>query len=85
MTPERWVRIKDLFEAALVREPDSRAGFVTQAAADDPSLAEEVLGMLRSDDSASRLSNASPSAGSEQAEGIAHDRSARQERHRPGE
>ena len=81
MTPERWVRIKDLFEAALEREPDSRAGFLAQAAADDTPLAEEVLGMLRSDERASRLSSASPSAGSEKAVGIARGRAARRERH----
>jgi serine/threonine-protein kinase len=73
MTPERWVRIKDLFEAALDREPDSRAGFLAQAAVDDPSLAEEVIGMLRFDENAGRLSSASPSAGSEKKGSIAHD------------
>ena len=49
MTPERWQRVKDLFEAALEHEPTTRLAFLARAAADDPTLVEAVLGLLASD------------------------------------
>ncbi len=52
ITPERWRRLKELFEAALAREPASRVAFLTQATADDPSLVGEVLRLLDSDEKA---------------------------------
>ena len=52
VTPERWLRLKELFEAALEQQPASRVAFLTQAAAEDPSLADEVLRMLDSDEKA---------------------------------
>src|SRR5262252_8080105 len=58
ITPERWVRLKELFEAALQREPASRAAFLAQAAADDASLADEVLGLLASDEKANAFLSA---------------------------
>jgi hypothetical protein len=30
MTPDRWQRVKELFEAALAQEPASRAGFLAR-------------------------------------------------------
>ncbi len=61
MTPERWQRVTELFEAALEREPAARAGFLAQAAAGDSTLAEEVLRLLASDEKASTFLNAPPS------------------------
>src|ERR1700682_6549484 len=52
MTPERWKRVTELFEAAVEREPVRRAAFLAQAAADDATLAEEVLRLLASDEQA---------------------------------
>src|SRR5260370_15647725 len=66
ITPERWLRLKELFEAAWQREPASRVAFLAQAAADDPSLAHEVLRMLDSDEKADAFLSApaSPSLAS---------------------
>ena len=46
MTPERWSQIKSLFQEAREQEPTRRAAFLARVAADDPSLANEVLGLL---------------------------------------
>ncbi len=66
LTPERWLRLKELFEAALQREPASRVAFLAQAAADNPSLAHEVLRMLDFDEKADAFLSApaSPSLAS---------------------
>jgi eukaryotic-like serine/threonine-protein kinase len=42
MTPERWVRLSELFEAALDREPAARAGFLASVCPDDHALRDEV-------------------------------------------
>ncbi|HLA78568.1 MAG TPA: serine/threonine-protein kinase [Vicinamibacteria bacterium] len=60
MTPERWQRIKELFDAALEREGEARARFLSQATQDDPSLASEVLGLLASDQEAGAFLSAPP-------------------------
>ncbi len=62
MTPERWLREKELFEAALALEPAARIGFVAQAAVDDPTLAEEVVQLLESDEKASAFLRTLPAA-----------------------
>src|SRR5205085_8994122 len=46
MTPERWQRVSDLFEAALAREPNLRAAYLTYACADDAELQREVHSLL---------------------------------------
>jgi len=46
MTPERYQQIKNLFHAALEREPGERAAFLDQACAHDPSLRAEVETLL---------------------------------------
>ena len=38
MTPERWARVKELFNAALAQEPSRRDAFVAEATADDQDL-----------------------------------------------
>src|SRR5881409_2895004 len=47
MNPERWQRITTIFEASLEREPSRRGDFITAACADDPSLVDDVQGLLR--------------------------------------
>jgi serine/threonine-protein kinase len=60
VTPERWQRVKQLFEAALEQEPISREKFLAGAAADDPTLAEEVKRLLASDEKAGAFLSAPP-------------------------
>ena len=50
MTPERWGRIKNLFEAALKRDPKERFGFVSTACRGDLSLRDEVLHLISLDE-----------------------------------
>lgn len=47
MTPERWDRVKTLFDAALQLEPTERIRWLDQAAADDPTLAADALASHR--------------------------------------
>src|SRR5918996_3717994 len=42
MTPERWSRLTELFEAALDREPAERAAFLASACANDDAMQREV-------------------------------------------
>ena len=42
MTPERWSRLTDLFEAALDLEPGARAAFLASACTDDEEMQREV-------------------------------------------
>jgi non-specific serine/threonine protein kinase/serine/threonine-protein kinase len=46
MTPERWARIKQLFDAALERATERRTQFVAEASAGDEALRAEVESML---------------------------------------
>ncbi|MEW6745027.1 MAG: protein kinase [Planctomycetota bacterium] len=46
MASERHARIRDLFNAALAREPAQRTAFLAQACAGDPLLQEEVESLL---------------------------------------
>jgi len=62
VTPERWQREKELFEAALELEPAARIGFLAQAAVEDPTLAEEVVQLLESDQKASAFLRTLPAA-----------------------
>ena len=48
MTPERWTRVREIFEAAAGRAPESRAAFVDQACAGDAELLQEVESLLAS-------------------------------------
>ena len=48
MTPERWHRFAELFEAALEREPSERAAFVAAACGDDTALRRELESVLDS-------------------------------------
>ncbi len=46
MKPDRWRKVDELFEAALEREPQSRAAFLDQACGSDKELRREVEKML---------------------------------------
>jgi serine/threonine protein kinase len=46
MTPERWQRIKELFHAALERQPDERTSFLAGRCAGDAALLAEVASLL---------------------------------------
>src|SRR6266568_384922 len=60
VTPERWQRVKRLFEAALERTPTTRPEFLAGAAADDPTLAAEVLALLASEQKAGDFLSGTP-------------------------
>ncbi|HKY03264.1 MAG TPA: hypothetical protein VJQ56_00140, partial [Blastocatellia bacterium] len=46
MTPERWKKIEELFEAAADHRPEDRAAFLDRACGDDGELRAEVEQML---------------------------------------
>jgi eukaryotic-like serine/threonine-protein kinase len=46
MTPERWQQVKELFNAALERDPAERDAFLAEACAGDRALREEVASLL---------------------------------------
>ena len=46
MTPERWQRIEEIFEAAADREPQERAAFLDAACDGDAELRQEVESLL---------------------------------------
>ncbi|HEX7334053.1 MAG TPA: protein kinase [Pyrinomonadaceae bacterium] len=48
VTPERWQRVKELFEAALELEPAQRAAFIRREGADDEGVKQEVESLLSS-------------------------------------
>ena len=51
MTPERWRRVEELFQAAMDRAPEQRAAFLRQYCDGDESLRREVEALLVSDES----------------------------------
>jgi len=55
MTPERWQRIKALFNAAAEREPDGRRAFLDEACATDRELRQYVESLLAHDGKRSGL------------------------------
>ncbi|MBI3421770.1 MAG: serine/threonine protein kinase [Acidobacteria bacterium] len=52
MTPERYQRIKALYQAALERAEDERAQFIAQVCGDDGELLSEVETLLAAEDAA---------------------------------
>ena len=50
-TKREWERIKELFGAALERDPGERAAFLSQACGQDVTLREEVESLLKAHDS----------------------------------
>jgi serine/threonine protein kinase len=52
MTPERWNQVKEIFAAALERDPAERGTYVEQACASDDTLRVEVISLLEAHDTA---------------------------------
>lgn len=52
MTPERWRRVEDLFDAASELDAGARPAWLAEACADDPGLRAEVERMLAADGAA---------------------------------
>ena len=52
MNPERWHRVKEIFEAALKLESNERARFLDQECAGDDQTREEVETLLTADEEA---------------------------------
>lgn len=48
MSPERWLRVKELFEAVLELEPAQRTAFIRREVADDEGVRQEVESLLSS-------------------------------------
>lgn len=55
MTPERWKRVRGIFERALDLEGDSREAFVAATTEGDPPLAAEVRYLLASEEAAANF------------------------------
>jgi eukaryotic-like serine/threonine-protein kinase len=50
MTPERWGQVAQIYEAALEREPATRAAFVAEACGCDEALRGEIDALLAQED-----------------------------------
>ena len=48
MTPERWQKVKEIFNAAMQRAPEERSAFLSTACGSDESLRNEVESLLAS-------------------------------------
>lgn len=46
MTPDRWQTIKEIFNAAVLLQPEERAGFLADACGDDEAVRSEVASLL---------------------------------------
>ncbi len=55
MNPDRWAQVEQLYDAALEREPESRAAFLDEACAEDSDFRREVEELLRYDGAAAQL------------------------------
>src|SRR5579872_7168202 len=49
MTPERWRKIEEVYQAARERKPGDRNAFLAEASGDDPELQREVESLLAAD------------------------------------
>ena len=48
MKPERWKKVSDLFQSALERAPEKRAGFLDESCYGDEGMRREVESLLTS-------------------------------------
>ncbi|MFN2530175.1 MAG: protein kinase [Pyrinomonadaceae bacterium] len=48
MTPERWLKLKEIFDSAIKYQPDQRAMFLAEACSGDYSLRSEVESLIAS-------------------------------------
>ena len=62
MTPERWKRTEELYQAARSRPPGERAAFLAVACRDDESLRRDVESLVNETDSADGFLAESPIA-----------------------
>lgn len=62
MTPDRWERAKELFEAALERSPEDRATFLAEACHGDMALCDEVKRLLGEHDRVGGFLQSTPGA-----------------------
>ncbi len=60
MSPERWRRVKEIFDEAADLEPAARLALVVNACGSDATLIEEVESLLRSHDNAGDFIEAAP-------------------------
>src|ERR1035438_1972395 len=49
MTPERWQRVKEIFDQAVERDPASRLAYIRERCGDDEELRREAESLLASD------------------------------------
>src|SRR3954463_49416 len=50
MTPERWRKVDEIFQAALELKPDERTAFLDNSCAGDEELRREVESLISSDE-----------------------------------
>ncbi len=55
MTPERWQKIEEIFEAAAEREPQTRSAFLDEMCDGDAELRQEVESLLAHQQPTGRL------------------------------
>ena len=55
MTPERWQRVEEIFQAALDLTPEDRPRYLTETCANDTALKRDVESLLSQYDSAGEL------------------------------
>ncbi len=55
MSPERWREIEDVFQTAVEMPPEERARYLDERCGQDVELKNEVLNLIKSDDSASNF------------------------------
>src|SRR5262245_9397075 len=61
LTPEAWNDVRAIVEAALLRDPEERAGFVDNACAARPELRAQVVALLSTwNDASERFEETSP-------------------------
>ena len=65
MTPERWQKLKELFQSALERPPVERSSFLDEACATDPTLRLQVESLISSHQNAGSFIESSPFANPE--------------------
>ena len=63
MTAEQWLRVKELFDAAVERNSQDRAAFLAEACGQDAVLRDEVERLLKAHDEATAFIDRSPVAG----------------------
>ena len=52
MTPERWQRVREVFEAVVELPPAARGSYLERSCGDDAALREEVEALMAADDEA---------------------------------